>query len=200
MSRGLLDVLSEDVEIVGLCGRAGSGKDFIARNFLSQLGYRSVAFANGFKHKVVGMGATYQAVFFDKPPDVRKLLQEEGTERGRLEFGEDVWVRTMESFIHWCNTHWGMKKFVVTDVRFRNEMDWVKSVEGVVAFIDSDRAYTLNDEAKAHPSETEMLEVPRDYFDFIFKNDRDTTRGHLHRQVDEFVALVGKRAHAPSPQ
>ena len=83
---GFLGVIgpADDIKIIGLCGRAGSGKDFIAEHFLQPLGYVPVALANGFKHKVIGMGNSIHDVFVEKPPDVRKLLQEEGTVRQLL--------------------------------------------------------------------------------------------------------------------
>jgi len=190
--KGFLGVIgnADDIKIIGLCGRSGSGKDFIAKHFLQPLGYVPVALANGFKHKVIGMGNSIHDVFVEKPPDVRKMLQEEGTERGRDLYGKDIWVRTLESYISHRYMVEKNKKFVITDVRFKNEMEWLKSVGGTLCFIDSNRG-TLTDAMALHPSETEMMTVPRDYFDQIFNNEKNVEMDHLHRQIDTFCEKFG---------
>lgn len=185
--RGYLGIIPDDVKIIGIVGRAGSGKDFIADNFFLPMGYHPVAFASNFKWKVVGSGFTYEEVFDTKPPDVRRLLQQEGTERGRDAYGRQLWIRTVEAHIHFLRERCNMKKFIMTDVRFKNEMQWVRSLGGKLAFIDSDRAYQMNAEAMAHPSETEMMTVPKDSWDYVFNNNLDVDKGRLHRQVEQFV-------------
>ncbi|KKN69120.1 hypothetical protein LCGC14_0444090 [marine sediment metagenome] len=187
--RGYTGKIPLDVVILGIAGPAGSGKNYIAKEFLRPHGFHEVAFAEGFKHKVVGMGFQYDEVFDSKPPTVRRLLQEEGTANGRDRYGRQLWLRTLESFIIRTHELWGIKRFVVTDVRFKNELAWVHSLEGEVGFINSDRGHILEADTATHVSETEMQTI--DNWDFRFTNNLDTTDGDLYEQVKDFLQIAG---------
>jgi len=184
-------MLPEKITVVGLSGFAGSGKDYIAEKFFKPLGYHRCALANGFKHKVVGMGRPFSQVFTsgEKDEDTRHLLQQEGTERGRDVYGKDIWINTLESYILWNHLSNDIDKFIISDVRFHNEIAWVQSV-GHAVFIESDRAYVLTGEMANHPSEAEMREVPRDKWDFIINNNKGAD--NLFKQLDALIDIVRK--------
>lgn len=183
--------LPDDMKILGLAGFAGSGKDYIAKEFFQKMGFFKVSLANGFKHKVVGSGKDYGEVFTDgeKDPETRDLLQQEGTERGRDIYGKDIWVRTLESYMLWNYHHNNIKNFVISDVRFHNEVAWLKSV-GTAIFVESDRAYELEGNMANHPSEAELRDMGASTWDFILINDKEIGKDHLHQQIDYLVQGV----------
>lgn len=152
--------MSSVLDVIGISGKAGSGKDYIASTYLIPAGYMPVSLADHFKITIAGRGlATYEEVFDTKPPHVRKLLQEEGTERGRNIYGEQVWCNTLEIFMRRIAERWGMNKFVVADVRFPNEVQWVQSLGGRVWRIEAPTRTllsTLTPEARLHISETAL--------------------------------------------
>jgi hypothetical protein len=147
-------------EVVGLSGKAGSGKDYISQNFLIPLGYKQFSFAWHFKVWLIGKGeATHEEVFFTKPPHVRKLLQEEGTERGRNVYGENVWCNTAAEWMRVLAENCGLTKFVIPDVRFPNEVEFIQSIGGkVYRIVAPERSANnnLTEEARRHISETAL--------------------------------------------
>ena len=58
-----------------------------------------------------------------KISEVRRLLQYYGTEGAREIFGQTIWTDTADKYIRENN----ITKVAVSDVRFLNELDWVRS-------------------------------------------------------------------------
>jgi hypothetical protein len=57
----------------------------------------------------------------------RLALQLMGTEVGRNVFGENIWIHSLENKIKDVSKH-----YVVTDVRFQNEIDWIRKQKGIL--------------------------------------------------------------------
>lgn len=148
-----------DIQVIGISGKAGSGKDYICQRFFVPE-YAQFSFAWHMKVWVIGKGlATHEEVFKTKPPAVRKLLQEEGTERGRNVYGEQVWVNTTFEWMRVLSEHCGIHKFVIPDVRFPNEANAILERGGQVYRVDSPNrsaSSNLTPEARLHPSETAL--------------------------------------------
>jgi hypothetical protein len=147
--------------IIGISGKAGTGKDYIAKTYFYPLGFRQISLADHFKLTVAGRGvASYDEVFHTKPDHVRKLLQEEGTERGRNVYGENVWCQTLLDTLRLrVERHPEDRLWIVPDVRFKNEVDFIQQHGGAVFRIyapDRAEASTLTPAQRKHPSETEL--------------------------------------------
>jgi len=78
--------------------------------------------------------------------DVRRLLQRLGTEAGRQVLRDDIWVSTIEASVGEAARTTGA---VLTDVRFPNEIDLVRTLGGSLWRIDRPSAET----GDPHPSE-----------------------------------------------
>jgi hypothetical protein len=160
--------------VLGLSGRAGVGKDYLFNSVLKPLGYHRVALADHFKIWIAGKEeATYDEVFNTKPPKIRHLLQQEGTERGRNVYGGNVWCKTLHNWMRLWNENWGISKFCITDIRFPNEVEFVQSVGGSVIRIEAPQrqdAKGLSAEARSHLSET-ALDFFSGRFDLVINND-----------------------------
>jgi hypothetical protein len=178
-------------EVIGISGKARCGKDYISTNFLFPLGYKSFSLAWHFKVWLVAKGeATYEEVFFTKPPHVRKLLQEEGTERGRVPFGENIWCDTAATWMRVMSEHMGINKFVIPDVRFPNEVEMVQRLGGKVMRItapEREKKSDLTWEARQHISETALDNFLG--FDGIVYNDPKYSES-VRRQV---MAILGEQ-------
>lgn len=143
------------VSVIGLSGKARSGKNYLARHALLPLGFYPLALANHFKvDAVVRDGAPINEVFFGaKSEATRDLLQQRGTEQGRHVFGEDIWIRTTEAWIA-AGVAAGWSRFVLTDVRFTNEADWVNALGGLLVRVAGRGG--LEGPLAQHPSETDL--------------------------------------------
>jgi hypothetical protein len=65
---------------------------------------------------------------FNKPFTPRLALQLLGTEAVRNVFHEDFWIHALDMKIQKSP----VKNIVITDVRFKNEIDWVHSKSGIL--------------------------------------------------------------------
>ncbi len=161
------------IKLIGLSGKSGTGKDFIAREYLKPLGYYPFSLSWHFKVGTVGEGlATYDDVFYHKPPTVRHLLQQKGTEEGRQLYGENVWLNHAWAWMKTIHYSWGVDKFVISDIRFPNEVRFIHDMGGKVFRINAPvRAANskLSLTARLHASET-SLDLYSD-FDAIIEND-----------------------------
>jgi len=177
----MLSLLGDDIEIIGLHGKAGAGKDFIASSCLSD--HFKFALANHFKIDVVRKYLfSYEEVFDTKPPHVRHRLQQIGTEENRDVYGPSTWIDAAEAWLHSIYLANKINKFVIADIRFDNEAEWVRSKGGIVVKIESNRGRSGMDEtAKAHSSEAGISEHLIDHY---IINDEGTDIETLKWQVN----------------
>lgn len=181
-------------QVLGLAGKAGSGKDYVYTHVIKPRGFMQVSLAWHFKADLIGKGAiTFEEAFVTKPPKIRTLLQFVGTELGRNIFGRSVWCDTLVAWMDIYNHHWGATQFVIPDVRFINEMEFIQNdLDGKVLKIEApDRSggTTLDDIQRAHPSEAEMDGIRDNEFDGILHNDPDDT--NLPHQVNVLFDSFG---------
>ncbi len=127
-------------KLVGLTGKAGSGKDTAAQGLTD---HHVMKFAEGVYDGVwalnpylmtlagdIRLQHFVEQVGWDKAkehPEVRRFLQAYGTEAGRDIHGPDCWVNAWKrKYLSYTGN------VVVTDVRFPNEADAIKELGGVV--------------------------------------------------------------------
>lgn len=136
--------------IVGVVGFIGSGKGTVGEFLKNEFGFHSFSFASHLKDVASVLfgwerhlleGDTEESRQFREKPDgfwskkigehftPRLALQLLGTEAGRNVFHEDFWVYALENKI---NNLGANQNVVVTDVRFKNEIEWLKSKEGIL--------------------------------------------------------------------
>ena len=134
--------------IVGLLGFIGSGKG-TAGDILKDMGFTPVSFAKGVKDVAAEMfgwprhlleGDTQQSrewreqldqfwsKEFGKDFTPRLALQLMGTEVGRDVFHKDFWVIKLKNYMQ-SNPN---QSYVITDVRFQNEIQFVHSMNGIL--------------------------------------------------------------------
>jgi len=130
--------------IWGIAGRAGSGKDEIARYLVQKHGFIRRAFADGLKDAARAIfGLDGEQVYGDKKEVVddywrrtpREILQLLGTECLRRGYGDDVWVRALKRYIdletrRWEPTFGDQQAWVIPDVRFVNEAEAIRAWGG----------------------------------------------------------------------
>lgn len=161
------------IQVVGISGKAETGKDYLVEQVLRPLGFFQVSLADHLKTFAVGKGlVTYEEAFHTKPPHVRHILQQEGTERARNVYGEHVWCETMAAWIRLLHERNRVTRFVLADVRFPNEVAFVQRLGGKVIRLNApERAANskLSAEARLHSSETALDGFVG--FDAVLNND-----------------------------
>jgi hypothetical protein len=173
------------MELIGLLGHQGVGKNYFAEIVLPQILPKKntvvLAFADHFKVDCICKhNAKYDKVFGEKDFETRRLLQLAGTEEGRDKFGYDIWIKTLETWIKILNSR-GVERFIISDVRFQNEADWVKLLDGTLIKIESPIRYNQRlanetnnnqdkiNEIKAHASEVNIDKISN--YDICINND-----------------------------
>ncbi len=147
--------------LIGLTGKARSGKDTSANFMVDEHGFNGAAFAAPLKVAAsVIFGLPLEHFYEDDLKEVvdsfwnlspRQMLQKLGTEACRKVFSEDIWIRSLEnSFQQAFDASYNL---VITDVRFDNEADFIRSKGGVIVHVVSGRESTLETSAQNHSSE-----------------------------------------------
>jgi hypothetical protein len=146
--------------IIGLCGKAGSGKTTIAKELAAKYGGWRMSFASPIK-------AILKDYFFwdgeTKDAKWRKAMQYLGTEFGRTIVDDEIWLKHMERQISLVAD----TTIIIDDVRFDNEAKWIKDNGGIVVNVMREESYNL-EENKNHASEQG---VHIDYIDLAVYND-----------------------------
>jgi len=193
--KDIFEYLKNNVTVIGLSGAAGSGKDYVAKEyFFKKLGFHNISLAWHFKIQCISHGdATYEEVFDTKPPRVRRLLQILGTEQGREVWGEDIWVNTMFAWMTLYHKDWGINKFVIPDVRFPNELRAIQKLGGKVYRVIGDRQGNLTDEAWLHSSENSLTDDMNIYNGFI----NNSQGSNLEEQINFILQEINNGQVAP---
>lgn len=173
--------------LIGLCGKIGVGKDFIAKKLSNYLIKHRVSnvilsFADQLKiNSMIGFEKTFEECFISKTESSRKFLQTYGT-GCRDEYGENIWIEYLEAWINVLSMR-NVKIVIISDVRYKNEFDFIKSQNGMLIKIDAElrnfskifeetngNSEKLK-EIQQHVSETTMDNFPDEIYDIIVDNN-----------------------------
>ena len=171
--------------IIGLCGLAGTGKDTV-RAMLQDLGYTGFALAdpirstlrdlllsNGISDEYIDNRELKESTIPELGVSYRHMAQTLGTDWARNCLGEDFWVRLAGAFLY-DQIEQGGTHFCVSDIRFENEAQWVRSMGGVIWRIERNQAAPV----RAHISEAAATAIASDTV-----IDNNGSVGDLHRAV-----------------
>jgi len=164
------------MRLIGLTGRAGAGKDSVARVLAQQHGFSRMSFAEPIKRGLNTMLGIPMSVLEDraakeKPIDwlghsPRYLMQTLGTEWARHLIHEDIWIRVAAQLLHQHRRLGG--PVCITDVRFSNEAAWVRGQGGEVWHV----ARPLPDNVRILPHASELGVPIYAGVDSVIQNDR----------------------------
>lgn len=157
-------------KLIGICGRARSGKNTTADFIQAQYGGYQYSFAQPLRKMLAaGFGIELGTAYWDKRKEEaipalgkspRQMLQTLGTEWGRQLVHPDVWVILAHDQLNRRGP--GM---IVTDVRFENEATWIRKFGGTVLHVVRENAPGVT----PHTSEAGVLVHPSDIQ--LFNND-----------------------------
>lgn len=176
---------ASDYTFIGFSGKAGAGKDYFVNNFylpwwrLNTYGKKpalKLCFADQIKiNGLLHHDLDPEKVFGQRDQRTRSLLQRVGTEEGRNIFGTDIWLRHLDAWALLQHHNNLIQHFVVCDVRFRDEMDFIRSKGGLIVEVSApdrhkDRQITegWTREQIKHQSENDLRFAT---FDYVIHND-----------------------------
>lgn len=138
--------------IIGVCGFIGSGKDTVADYLVNFHEFRRESFADSLKDSVAAVfgwdrtmleGRTKQSREWREQVDKwwadrlsmptltpRWMLQYWGTEVCRRNFHDDIWIASIENKLRQSGDN-----IVISDVRFPNEINAIKKMEGKIVWV-----------------------------------------------------------------
>lgn len=176
--------------VIAINGKLGSGKDYICKYVIEKavkkagIRYLPVAFADQIKVNVMtNTSLDYHSLYIQKSDISRRFLQTEGTNHRNV--NKNIWIDYMHNWITVLE-HKGIQLFIITDLRYKNELDYItshfKHRNILIKVIAEDRtnkkllqeangdidAYNL---IKNHTSECELDDTQsEDLFDFVVDN------------------------------
>lgn len=118
----------------------------------------------------------YNLVFNEKPVYVRKMLQMKGEERDNDEY---LWINSLHfRMINILEKSYNKENdvFIITDVRYLNEMSFIKSMNGIVVRINLENEENIKNEensVKKHISEIGLDHIDNAVYDCVIKNTFD---------------------------
>lgn len=190
--------------IIGICGRAQVGKDTVGKmiNTMAYQRFEIRKFADELKYMTrILLNCTIEqlesieykntpiAAMGGKTP--RKIMQLLGTDFGRHMITQDVWVNALmmdykkfflpdDDFLRLGLPSGDYPKWIITDVRFPNEVRAIKERGGLLIRVM--REATVD---ASHASETSLDDINADKFDYTIVNNG--TLNELNKQVREIL-------------
>ncbi len=190
--------------LIGLSGKAGSGKSTAGEYLRKVHGYHNFAFADALKDTVgTAFGFSEEQLFGDLKEVIdprwgvspRWCLQWLGTEILRSRF-PDIWIRHLRQDILDFHSTNGQRPIVVIDVRFRDEAEALKRLGAVLIRIER---------ANAPPAQgipNHISEYALDGWEGwragrgnpVLHNDGPIEK--LYSSLDEVVAMIADKAES----
>jgi len=180
------------MRIIGLTGKARSGKDTVGKYLCENHGYARVSFAGPLKDMIgallklspdeLELNKDNQLPVIGYSP--RELLQTLGTEWGRQILHENFWVDIARAEILSLQQRNECSGIVITDVRFENEATVIRDMGGIMAHIDRDCSIHI----PKHSSEKGIKMDEEDYLIYNIGNKEE-----LWDQVEYLLACINSR-------
>ena len=179
--------------LLGIHGKARTGKDTIANYLVQNQGFIRNGLADPVKRAAQQIFMlTDEQTWNDEFKEVvipywgmspREMFQKVGTEGGRMVFGNDVWIKR---WTYHYTTYKDVTNYVVSDIRFQNEADYIRSLGGIVIHVTREGARSLLvGDTHKHASE---VTLPVHSNDFVIVNDG--SKAALYAKLDNVIASL----------
>lgn len=147
--------------IIGLAGQARTGKDTAGEYLIGRHAACTYALADPIRRAASEMfGLPYKDFTGDNPNrevknlfwgySPREMLQKLGTECGREIFDQEIWLKRAEQEFNNVNEIAANPFFVITDIRFENEANWIREKGGIVVHIHRNMEESINSHVSEH--------------------------------------------------
>jgi hypothetical protein len=187
---------------IAISGKARTGKNTVSKILTSYIPgeVATIAFADPIKRMAEEMFPSMPKEFLygkseyrskiipgafknEQPLSVRDLLIDIGTNLGRS-YKEDIWLDAFDYHLKTALNN--SKSVIITDVRFRNEFDHLKSLGFYQIRVSRETNLEIN-----HISETNQDSINDNEFDYILNNNR--TIESLEKEVKNIYFLISSK-------
>jgi len=170
------------INLIGITGKAGSGKDTAADHIVDKYGYRKHNLADPIKkalNAMFGWDMSYweDRVWKESPlPKIGKsprfLAQALGTEWGREIVNEQIWLHIAEDLVDSvaCANYY-YQGVVMPDFRFYNEALWLVGLQN--------NSFSV--------SKSKMIHIERPYTDYVDNTKHSSEAGISNTFIDSFI-------------
>lgn len=170
-----------DKIIIGVSGKKRHGKDTVADYLVENYGFKKLVLADVLKNAIkVLFGMSDEQLWGDKKEikdefwgySPREIMQILGTDLIREQFDKDFFTKSIKRDIL-NSSH---DRFVISDVRFKNELEMINSIGGTVIRITRD--IENKDE---HVSEKDLDDID------LYTIENRSSIEDLHKKIDTFL-------------
>ena len=154
--------MESTTKVVGLVGKAGSGKDTafeVLKDLLKPEVVVRVAFGDEVKKEYAEASNIGVEELESKKSSFREELQRWGTEY-RRSVDPDYWIKKIELQVKFLSEQADV--IVFTDVRFHNEAEYVRNLKGKIVKVKPPKTFRIG-KHHMHESETELDDILPDY-------------------------------------
>ncbi len=133
--------MNKKKKLIGITGRAKSGKDTVGKHLMMRRNFHRMAFADPLKDAMAAtFGVAVEEFHCEKLKDeiephwgiTRRFMLQHGADALRAKFGQGLFVdRWVHGFLQVADT----EHVVVTDVRYPSEAEVIRSLGGVIVDI-----------------------------------------------------------------
>ena len=177
------------MKLIGLSGKLGSGKNYIAEKIISPhfrdlYNILIIGFGDQVKNELYArdLALTYDLLYDKKTYESRNKLQQYATEHGRDKYNQNMWIRGLDMQIQtFCKRSPKECLIIICDVRFQNEAEYIKNNNGFLFRIESpfrtEQRYwqESSNEEEYNKISKHASEIGLDNYNFnyILKNDKN---------------------------
>ena len=174
------------VKLLGIHGPLNGGKDTITNYLTSNFYVRKYAFADPIKESLKAIFGFSDLEMSDRIQkekvndfwgiSPRYAAQKLGTEFGRNLIHKDIWIKKAEQVLNQSEV-----PLIISDVRYDNEADWIRSLGGKILHIKID---IDKDEKYNHTSEGGIQFKEGD---FTIENDKSKGLSELYKNIEKVL-------------
>jgi hypothetical protein len=179
------------MRLIGISGKKRCGKDTVA-DILLNIIPRSCKKSFAYELKLeIAQATGFSVSYIDSHKDnFRLILQGWGTDFRRRIYGEDYWVKRLDETIKQCEIpdeicesfYIKERTYIIPDVRFPNEYDYIKSHNGIML-----RVIRHNEVTDLHASECALDNHTFDHIIYNFGTEQQ-----LREQVENLDLTIKK--------
>ena len=130
---------------------------------------------NKTQENIQNLQNNYNLVFNDKPTYIRKILQKKGDKRDKDDY---IWINSLYfRIMNILEKSYDKEKdvFIITDVRYLNEMSFIKLMRGIIVRIKPVLSFKNEEDnsVNKHISEIELDNIKDNIYDCIIENTFD---------------------------
>ena len=195
--------MSQQPLILGIAGLARHGKDTIANHLVQHHGFTRLAYADAIRDMLeLGLGIEPRYLTDDKETIIpwlgvtgRKLMQSLGTEWGRQQIRQDIWLVVIGQRIQALADE--TDRIVISDVRFDNEADWIRSQSRGHLWHVYRPGFLREGIDRSHPSETGVKPICDE--PTLVNDTLDNLRQLIDIEINGLLEIDGYNYQPPRP-